>query len=64
MRKTVANWQELCNFVKEHLDKDEHLRLTPISWEGWQKKDRKTKDFKREVDKDKVVHIVFDVEVY
>lgn len=63
-RKTVSNWQEICDLIKGHLENEEHIRLTPVNWEGWKKKDKKTKGLLDEVDKDKINSIVFEVETY
>ena len=64
MKKTVSNWQEICDLIKGHQEKGEHIRLIPERWEGWKKKDWKTKELMDEVDKDKVNSIVFEVEIY
>jgi hypothetical protein len=60
MRKTVANWNELCELIRQYKKEGKTITLKPISWYGEMKKDRKTKMVTQEVDK--VYSIIFDVD--
>jgi len=61
MRKTIASWSELCDFIRNAKNDGKHLTLEPISWYGEMKTDRKTKKLKSTVDESKVCSITFEV---
>lgn len=61
MRKTIASWNELCNYIRESKVDGKRLTLVPVSWYGEMITDRKTKKLKSEIDEGKVHSITFEV---
>ena len=59
MRKTIASWEELVDYIKHYKKDDKRLILMPVKWYGEKAKDRKTKEDKDEVGN--VLSITFDV---